>query len=272
MVLTLRLISKPDNAILLNEEKRFEDEGGSIGRADHCELILPDDTKHISKIHALIHFRDEHYFITDVSSNGVFVNTETVPIGKGNTKQLVENDKIRIGGYILQTSLADTIASPKIEITSVSPVEASFNDDLENLLADSHNADDMLTAEPTMNINSSATDEEQSIDDLLASLSDDPAELDIDTLHSSDAEIADLLAKSPQTNTTVDVMASLNAAPDTDAMIDKVLGYCTIEAYLSFCMGKNIELSDDEAVYNKAILERFFTSLHERKSEIKSSL
>ena len=67
MALLLKLISQPGKGEATSEVKRFDQEGGSIGRADHCELHLPDTSKQVSKIHALVHFRDQEYFITDLS-------------------------------------------------------------------------------------------------------------------------------------------------------------------------------------------------------------
>ncbi|MEW8682384.1 MAG: FHA domain-containing protein, partial [Candidatus Thiodiazotropha endolucinida] len=60
----------------------FDQQGGSIGRRDENDWILPDPERFISGRHAQIDFSDESFHITDLSSNGVFINRSAQPLGK----------------------------------------------------------------------------------------------------------------------------------------------------------------------------------------------
>jgi type VI secretion system FHA domain protein len=219
MALTLQVINQPKDGVLENTQKVFEQMGGSIGRAEHCELQLPDESNQISKVHALVHFRDEQYFITDVSTNGVFVNSETIAIGKGNTKQLLQGERLRFGEYVLQVDLlGQAIQASKAETFAAfggTDSAASIDDDIEALLANNDDISDLLDVEVNQlqtNQDSIFQDDNVNIDDLIAGLgqSNDNA-LDLGTNIKSDNEaaIADLLGESPADE--VDVMSSFNA-------------------------------------------------------------
>ena len=58
--------------------------GGGIGRAHDNDWVLPDPLRYLSAHHARVQFRDGSYFLVDTSTNGVFVNDGTVPIGRRN--------------------------------------------------------------------------------------------------------------------------------------------------------------------------------------------
>lgn len=172
MALTLQIIQKPNAILLENDTKKFAEEGGSIGRAEHCDLCLADDSQTISKIHALIHFRDNMYFITDVSTNGVFVNTETIPIGKGNTKQILEGEQLRLGDYVIQATFLDKVATANIASAAI-----DYDQDIESLLNDTDDISDLLDVEITQHQASKASivrGDQVSVDDILANLNQQP--------------------------------------------------------------------------------------------------
>ena len=194
-MLSLTIINKPQDAILVDNQKVFHEQGGNIGRAEHCDLILPDPSHYISKIHALIHFRDQMYFITDVSSNGVFLNTSTMPIGKGNTKQILEGERFRIGNYVLQASYKEET----LPLTSLQndPSSIHVDDEIESILKKSHSLDDLLIAEQSTSnrsLDTGLSEEYKSIDDLLSSLEDDPEMIELDLLDNSPQDIIGLLS------------------------------------------------------------------------------
>lgn len=206
MALNLQVIHKPENIVLVNEFKKFVEQGGSIGRADHCDLQLIDDSNHISKIHALIHFRDDMYFITDVSTNGVFVNGETVPIGKGNTKQILQGEKIQIGGYVIQASLGDT-ADKLTTADSTAPI----NSEVDLLLNTNEDISDLLNIEKAAEGNIVRNNDELSIDDLLATLDNTSNEqaAKLAAIVDQDDPIADLLGiNDPKSTTEVNELNS----------------------------------------------------------------
>lgn len=271
MALTFKIMSKPDEVRLNSDMKRFEEEGGSIGRADHCELYLPDPTKHISKIHALIHFRDQHYFITDVSTNGVFVGTSTAPIGKGNTKQILENDRFRFGDYVLQAHFAGAIdavdlvtPSQDISLNQANP----FDDDIEKLLAGDGSGEALLAQEFPAASSKKSISDELSIDDLLSAETENSG-FDLEQIQDN-VDFSELMADNSQTK--IDVRQPVVSGGDKAAIVDSVIRHCSIEAYLQFCMQQGVDLLDANRVYSKEMFERFFADLQTKKPQLIGAL
>ncbi len=66
---------------------------------------LPDPERVISRIHARIEYRDGTYHLIDTSTNGVFVNEATEPLGKGREIELKDGDTLTIGDYQIRVSL-----------------------------------------------------------------------------------------------------------------------------------------------------------------------
>jgi FHA domain-containing protein len=80
----------------------FDELGGTIGRADNNQLVLPDPERTISRVHARVVFRTGGYTIVDNGSNPISVN-DTV-LGTGREHPLRAGDRVQIGGYLLQAS------------------------------------------------------------------------------------------------------------------------------------------------------------------------
>ena len=88
---------------------RFDELGGSIGRADNNQLVLPDPERSISRLHARVVFRGGQYAIVDNGSNPVGVNGALVPPGR---EQIIQpGDQVQIGSYLLTVSQADAAKS-----------------------------------------------------------------------------------------------------------------------------------------------------------------
>jgi type VI secretion system FHA domain protein len=81
--------------------------GGSIGRALDNDWALPDSNRFLSGHHARIHFRAGHYIVEDTSSNGVFVNEATKPLGKRGIHRLGAGDILRVGEYRILVQIDD---------------------------------------------------------------------------------------------------------------------------------------------------------------------
>lgn len=77
----------------------FDELGGSIGRADTNQLVLPDPERSISRVHAQVVFRNGSYAIVDKGSNPVQVNGR--PLGNGSEATVKDGDQVQIGGYAL---------------------------------------------------------------------------------------------------------------------------------------------------------------------------
>jgi type VI secretion system protein len=86
----------------------FDEAGGSIGRREDNDWVLPDPERFISGRHALISFSDGQFLVTDISSNGVYLNQVETPIGDGGSAALQQGDTLTIGEYEIGVSLRES--------------------------------------------------------------------------------------------------------------------------------------------------------------------
>lgn len=104
MPLSLRIVSSPDGEPIPEWTIKFPDEGGSIGRAYGMTMQLSDASREISGTHALINRSSRGYQIMDVSTNGVYLNGATKPLGVNNQSTLNDGDVVNVGKYRLMVS------------------------------------------------------------------------------------------------------------------------------------------------------------------------
>lgn len=81
-------------------EFNFDTRGGSIGREEGNELVLPDPERHISRVQARVEFDGANFLLVDQGGNPSAVNDR--PVGKGNRVMLTGGDRITIGAYVLE--------------------------------------------------------------------------------------------------------------------------------------------------------------------------
>lgn len=114
MTLQLEILSEHRDLVGDDAVREFNDEGGSIGRSLESDWILPDPDRYISGRHAMIDFKGGIYYLVDLSTNGVYVNDEHEPIGKGNPRRLFNGDRLRLGDFEIAVSLdhGESIATP----------------------------------------------------------------------------------------------------------------------------------------------------------------
>jgi type VI secretion system FHA domain protein len=105
VALTLRVTSFHSQALGSQGTKTFGSAGGSIGRNQGNDWVLPDPEKFISGKHCVVTCRNGTYYLSDVSTNGTFVNGSTQPIGNGMEQPLREGDRVQIGEYELVVSI-----------------------------------------------------------------------------------------------------------------------------------------------------------------------
>ncbi len=113
---------------------QFDELGGTIGRADTNQLVLPDPERSISRVHAQVVFRNGSFVLVDRGSNAVLVNGQT--LGNGREATLRDGDRVQIGGYLLEASFgertrpadpfadlfADTMPAPALRGASPPPL------------------------------------------------------------------------------------------------------------------------------------------------------
>ena len=73
----------------------------SIGRAAGNDWVLADPDRHLSKTHCMVSAEGGRFVLTDLSTNGVFVNGARDPIGRDSKVVLTDGDDFRLGDYIV---------------------------------------------------------------------------------------------------------------------------------------------------------------------------
>ncbi|MDR1397823.1 MAG: type VI secretion system-associated FHA domain protein TagH [Desulfarculales bacterium] len=91
----------------------FGNVGGYIGRSRECEWVIPDKTKRMSRKHALISCDGSHFYIEDVSANGIFSPDEE-KIGKTGRHRLEHGESFTLADYTIQARL---LHDPKTYVT-----------------------------------------------------------------------------------------------------------------------------------------------------------
>ncbi len=99
MTLELTIVSEHKEMLGDDQVRAFRENGGTIGRSLSNDWILPDPDRYISGQHATIDYQSGAYYLADVSTNGVYVNEEHEPLGKGNPRRLFNGDRLRMGDF-----------------------------------------------------------------------------------------------------------------------------------------------------------------------------
>jgi predicted component of type VI protein secretion system len=105
MALQLKIVSENRDLVGDDAEREFREDGGTIGRSLENDWILPDPDRYISGRHATIDHKGGIYYLLDTSSNGVYINDEVEPIGKGNPRRLFDGDRMRMGDFEFTVSV-----------------------------------------------------------------------------------------------------------------------------------------------------------------------
>lgn len=114
MALKLEIVSEHRDIVGDDAVREFNAEGGTIGRSLQNDWILPDPDRFISGRHATIDFQGGAYYLADTSSNGVYINGDCEPLGKGNPRRLYNGDVIRFGDFVINVNVdeGESISMP----------------------------------------------------------------------------------------------------------------------------------------------------------------
>jgi type VI secretion system FHA domain protein len=123
MKITFSLLKAPAKAALQQGQKSFDEQGGSIGRGESNTWALPDPDKFLSSKHCVVTFEQGQFYITDTSTNGLFLNGATLPVGRNNRVSVSEGDTLDLGEYRLRVGLEKSAAkiSPFAEVSPAEP-------------------------------------------------------------------------------------------------------------------------------------------------------
>jgi len=124
MILTLLAVSLNDQALSRPITASFDATGGTIGRADHSTMALPDPERFISRKQAEIAFVGNGYTIRNVgAANPITVAQRT--LAAGEAAPLRHGDEVRIGGYLLRAECRLDPAGPSPMSSDVSATVVS---------------------------------------------------------------------------------------------------------------------------------------------------
>lgn len=104
MTLTLQIEGYDDLGNGMPTEFVLNRRGATIGRAPTCDWCLPDPQRYISSRHCEISFRDDAYWLTDVSTNGTYLNGSSDRLTGDH--QIEQGDVLVVGRYTIQAQLS----------------------------------------------------------------------------------------------------------------------------------------------------------------------
>jgi type VI secretion system protein ImpI/type VI secretion system protein len=103
--LVLSVVRCPDSAVPAT--RRVPGGEVTIGRGEGCDWVLADPNRHLSKHHCTIAFRAGGWVVTDVSTNGTFLDRSAEPIGRGATVTLRDGARLTLGEYEIEVRLEE---------------------------------------------------------------------------------------------------------------------------------------------------------------------
>jgi type VI secretion system protein len=109
MAIKLRVISDQYRELGEHRSRVFGVNGGSIGRAPDNDWVLPDSKRLVSGHHCDIEYRSGGYWLSDKSTNGVFVNESEDSVAESGPVALQDGDRLRLGDYEILVSVDDRI-------------------------------------------------------------------------------------------------------------------------------------------------------------------
>ncbi len=156
-MLKLKIISDQRRALADRSTAVFSVEGGTIGRSADNDWVLPDPSRYVSAHHARVQFREGHFYLQDVSTNGVYVNDDMEPLAKRGSSgyRLTNGDTLRMGEYHIVAALEarapaeEPLAAVPTSIQVLRPLKRAGDDigapiNLEELLLPSEESGPVL--------------------------------------------------------------------------------------------------------------------------------
>ncbi len=117
MALVLQQLNLPAHSRLARQTV-FDQQGGSIGAQENSACYLPSDTAEVQPLHALLHYQNGQYLLTDLSDD-VWINDHQQALGKGNVHALENGDIVRMGDYVLEALVDDEEMDASLDLAGL---------------------------------------------------------------------------------------------------------------------------------------------------------
>lgn len=135
MPITLNIISYQRLTPGQQESLQTDLERFSVGRNAGNHWTLPDPQRFMSGTHCWLEKRAGNWFITDTSTNGVFINGSKQRLNKNESVALSQGDRIRLGDYELEADLqADSLEFGDAPESVSGGFDDPFLDDVDDIL------------------------------------------------------------------------------------------------------------------------------------------
>jgi type VI secretion system FHA domain protein len=141
VLLALSVISHQSQQLGAASYRVFDVRGGSIGRIEGNDWVLPDPDKLVSSRHANIRFVRDAFYLEDISTNGTGYNAPHSVVPRGQLQPLNDGDHLFVGDFEILVQLVDDAPAPMVaEISATGQLAAlrppSGGGALEDLLAE----------------------------------------------------------------------------------------------------------------------------------------
>lgn len=100
-------------------EHVFGPEGGVFGRASRCDWVLPDPQRILSSIHGRIIMQNGGFLLMDESTNGIFLQGASDPVGRGNAVPLKTGMRFHAGPLTLEVEVLPAASSVAAGVSAV---------------------------------------------------------------------------------------------------------------------------------------------------------
>ncbi len=173
MSITLKIISYQRLTPGQQESFQTDLDRFSIGRNPDNHWALPDPQRFMSGTHCWLENRNGTWFVTDTSTNGVFINGSDQRMSKNDSVALKQADRIRLGDYELEVDLQQSAQVTASQAGAAADLSGDpFRSDVEDIFASPEvsrppaAADQKEVNTPLSQMDSSLLGDSVSIDDL----------------------------------------------------------------------------------------------------------
>ena len=100
MPLVLSVLRCPERSV--PEQRHVPGGEYVLGRGTECDWTLADPDRVLSKRHCAVEFLSGGWQVRDLSTNGTFLNGGSDPVGRDQTRNLRDGDRLRLGAYEIE--------------------------------------------------------------------------------------------------------------------------------------------------------------------------